>query len=253
MWKIRALDTGSIELEKSIGTHLTGYGEILLVPVTVFLIEKIDGKVKIIVDTGMESPERSQEVLNQHYFRSEEQKLQVIFKHLHIDPAEIGTVILTHLHHDHCGNNVLFPHARFFVQQEELRYAFAPLPDETKPYFSPLIGLTPSFMGTAFELIDGDEEILEGIQVIKTPGHTPGSQSVLVNTPEGVYCLAGDNVMLYENIEKNIPVGHIYSRGDWFSSIRKMRALSDHILPSHDPALFESTPAFFPRTHSSKL
>jgi len=248
IWRIRALNNGTMVFERSIATHLTRCGEILDVPVAVFLIESIDGSERVIVDTGMESPERSRSILGQHAFRSSDQELDVIFQRMHLDPSDVGTVILTHLHHDHCGNNGFFKNARFFVQREELRYAFVPLPDETKPYFSPLIGLTPSFMGTSFELVDGDDEILPGIRVIKTPGHTPGSQSVLVDTDDGVYALAGDNVMFHENVEKNIPVGHIYSRADWFSSMERIRAHSDHILPSHDPALFSHDPTLFPGT-----
>jgi N-acyl homoserine lactone hydrolase len=248
IWRIRALNNGTIEFERSIGTHLTRCGEILDVPVTVFLIESIEDSKRVVVDTGMESPERSHSVLGQRAFRSRDQELDAIFQRLHQDPGYVATVIHTHLHHDHCGNNGFFKNARFFVQREELRYAFVPLPDETKSYFSPLIGLTPSFMGTSFELVEGDDEILPGIRVMKTPGHTPGSQSVLVDTANGVYALAGDNVMFHDNVEKNIPVGHIYSRADWFSSMERIRALSDHILPSHDPALFSDDPALFPGT-----
>jgi glyoxylase-like metal-dependent hydrolase (beta-lactamase superfamily II) len=246
MWKITALDTGTIEMEKSIGTFLTNCGEKMNVPIVVYIIEAIDGEEKIIVDTGLESPERSFSILQQKYFRKEDQKLENIFKHMNIDPSEVGTVILTHLHHDHCGNNNFFPNARFIVQREELGYAFVPLPDEEKPYFSPLMGETPSFLGTPFELIDGDVELFNGISVLLTPGHTPGSQSILISTTEGTYCLAGDNVFFYENIEKNIPVGHIYSRADWFTSMNRIKRLADYILPSHDPRIFDKKPAIFP-------
>lgn len=246
MWKITALDTGTIEFEKSIATLLTHCGEKINVPILVYLIEQIDGKKKIIVDTGLESPERSFSILQQKYFRKDEQKLENIFKRMNINPSEIGTVILTHLHHDHCGNNNLFPNARFIVQREELRYAFVPLPDEGKAYFSPLIGETPSFMGTRFDVIDGDVEIFNGIRIILTPGHTPGSQSILISTTAGIYCLAGDNVFFYENVEKYIPVGHIYSRAYWFESMNRIRNLADHILPSHDPRIFEKKPTVFP-------
>ncbi len=157
-----------------------------------------------------------------------------------------GTVILTHLRHDHCGNNALFPSARFYVQREELRYAFVPLPGEEEAYFSPLIGEKPSFYGTKFEIIDGDEELFEGLQVILTPGHTPGSQSVIVNTDTGNYCLTGDNVFFYENVERNISAGHLYSRADWFHSMYRIGKMADHILPSHDPLVFEKKPAVFP-------
>jgi N-acyl homoserine lactone hydrolase len=246
MWKITALQAGILEYERSIGTFLTHCGEKIDAPVIIFLVEEIGGKEKIIVDTGMESPEKSTAILQEKAFQTDEQKLDNIFKRIKINPSDIGTVILTHLHHDHCGNNGYFPNAKFFVQREELRYAFVPLPGEEKPYFSPLIGETPSFLGTRFEVLDGDEEVFEGIEVILTPGHTPGSQSVLIETERGVYCLAGDNVIFYENIEKNIPVGHFYSRYDWFQSVNLIKKRADYILPSHDPLVFKKEPAVFP-------
>ncbi len=89
-------------------------------------------------------------------------------------------------------------------------------------------------------------ELFNIISVILTPGYTPGSQSILISTIEGIYCLPGDNAFFYENFEKNIPVGHIYSRADWFKSMDRIRRLADHILPSHDPRIFEKKPATFP-------
>ncbi len=120
------------------------------------------------------------------------------------------------------------------------------MPDEARAYFSPLIGEKPSFWGTPFEIIQGDWEILDGIRLIKTPGHTPGSQAVLIDTVGGIYCIAGDNAFFYENIEKNIPVGHLSSRIDWFSSMEKIRRMSDLIIPCHDSRIFERKPAVFP-------
>lgn len=55
--------------------------------------------------------------------------------------------------------------------------------------------------------LDGDAEIADGVRVIVTPGHTPGHQSVLVETADGRYCVTGDAVMQYENLEKRIPPG----------------------------------------------
>jgi glyoxylase-like metal-dependent hydrolase (beta-lactamase superfamily II) len=122
--------------------------------------------------------------------------------------------------------NWYISNARFIVQREELGYAFVPLPDEEKPYFSPLMGETPSFLGTPFELIDGDVELFNGISVHLTLGHTPGSQSILISTTEGTYYLTGDNAFFYENIEKNILGGHIYSRADWFTSMNRIKRLA---------------------------
>ncbi len=245
-WKITALDVGTLDFEKSIGTYLTDCGVKTKINNIMFLIEEDEGEEKVIVDTGFESVERTLAIHGQQVWRNKDQEPERVLRDLHIDPEKVRTVIHTHLHYDHSGNNKLFPNAHFFVQRTELQYAFAPLPDEVTPYFSPLIGEKPSFWGSAFEVIDGDYEICEGIRVIVTSGHTPGSQMVLVDTIEGTYCLAGDNAFYFENIEKNIPVGHIYSRADWYSAMTKARQLCDCILPSHDPLLFKKRPAVFP-------
>jgi N-acyl homoserine lactone hydrolase len=211
-----------------------------------FLVEEVRGDRTIIVDTGFESVERTMEVHGQRVWRSERQKPLIALRDAGVDPESVRTAVLTHLHYDHSGNNGLFPNARFIVQRRELQYAFAPLPGEETAYFSPLIGEKPSFWGTPFEVIDGDVRVTDGISVILTPGHTPGSQMVLVDTQQGVFCLAGDNAFFYENIRDGIPVGHLYSRADWFSSMSRAQQSSDHMLPSHDPLLFGTRPAVFP-------
>jgi N-acyl homoserine lactone hydrolase len=247
-WKITAIQTGTIEMEKSIGTYLKNNGVVVNIPSISFVLESLDESETIIVDTGFESVERSERIQKQRAWRSEDQNLEAVLRDTGIKPELIRTGILTHLHFDHCGQNHLFPNAKFYVQHSELRYAFTPLPDEYTPYFSPLIGEMPSFLGTDFEIIEGDAEITDGVRVVHTPGHTPGGQTVLVETSGGVYAIPGDNVFFYENIENNIPCGHIYSRADWFSSMKKVRSMSDYIIPSHENLLFRETPAVFPRS-----
>ena len=245
-WKITALDVGTLEFEKSVGTYLTNCGVKTKIHNVIFLLEEVGGRKKIVVDTGFESVERTIAVHGQQVWRSEKQQPLNALREANVDPAHVEIAVLTHLHYDHSGNNGLFPNARFIVQRKELQYAFAPLPGEETAYFSPLIGEKPSFWGTPFEVIEGDWKVTDGIRVIAAPGHTPGSQMVLVDTEKGVYCLAGDNAFYYENINKNIAVGHLYSRADWFSSMLKARQASDSILPSHDPLLFKTRPAVFP-------
>ena len=235
-WKITAIDAGTIEGEKSGMTYLKNCGEIVKVPSIMFLIE---GEKKIVVDTSFESPEKAWKIHKERVYRNNRQEIKNAFSRIGVNPDEIEIVIFTHLHYDHCGNNKIFKNARFIVQEEELRYAMVPLPGSETAYFSPLIGVTPSYLGIDLKIINGDKKICEGISVITTPGHTMGSQSILVNTKKVIYCITGDIVMLYENIEKNIPVGDHINIIDCFRSMDKIRNSSDHIIPSHDMKVLE--------------
>jgi hypothetical protein len=62
----------------------------------------------------------------------------------------------------------------------------------------------------------------------------------------GILGLAGDNVFFFEDLESNLPVGHLYSRAAWFESMDRLRSLADRILPSHDPLLFRRDPSVYP-------
>src|ERR1700744_356132 len=99
---------------------------------------------------------------------------------LDLSPADISLVINTHLHFDHCGQNAVFKHAPFYVQRAEL--------DRARRESADLAGWF-DFMGARFELLDGDTEVLPGLEVITTPGHTSGHQSVVVSTGNGVEVL----------------------------------------------------------------
>lgn len=242
-WTITALETGTSELDKSVGLYLTDCGTQITIPNIVFVIQ---GPQTIVVDTSFESVERTWQVHHQKVHRTPEQEVPAALERIGVDPAEVKIVVLTHLHYDHCGNNHLFPKARFFVQRRELEYAFVPLPGEETAYFSPLIGEKPSFLGTTFEIIEGDVDIADGIRLVPAPGHTPGCQAVLVQTGGEVYCVAGDAVFFYENLTRGIPPGATYSRADAIRSMEKLQRLADHIIPGHDPAIFRRQPARWP-------
>src|SRR5260370_14631244 len=100
-----------------------------------------------------------------------------------VDPSDIRWVINSHLHFDHCGQNAVFPQAPFYVQREEYerRHRYADTPAAWLEY-----------AGAHYELLDGKREIVPGVKVITTPGHTPGHQSVAVDTTPGRPLMVGD-------------------------------------------------------------
>jgi glyoxylase-like metal-dependent hydrolase (beta-lactamase superfamily II) len=243
VWTITMLDTGTQTQDKGFMTYLTDMGQRIEIPVTVALVE---GPAKILVDTSFLSVERTWEIRRRKIVRTPAQELAAALAGAGARPEEISIVIHTHLHYDHAGNNRLFPQARFYVQREELRYALAPTSFDASAYFAPQLGITPDYLGTRFELLDGDAEIAPGVRVITTPGHTPGHQSVLVDTAGGRYCIAGDAVMWHENLAKRIPPGIHTSMIECMASLERIALEADHVLPGHDPKLFERTPPRFP-------
>jgi N-acyl homoserine lactone hydrolase len=100
-----------------------------------------------------------------------------------LDRSDITLVANSHLHFDHCGNNSHFPHATIFVQGEELATARTLGPRYTVPQWF-------DYDDAVIEPVSGDLQILDGITLIATPGHTPGHQSVLVETGDGSTLIA---------------------------------------------------------------
>src|SRR5207248_8877737 len=135
-------------------------------PVHGFVVTHPGGAV--LVDTGVGGP---QDVLDD--WRVVNRSVADALAELDMSPADIGLVINTHLHFDHCGQNAVFKHAPFYVQRAEL--------DRARRESKPLVDWF-DFAGARFELLDGDTRIAEGVRVLATPGHTVGHQSVMVAT-----------------------------------------------------------------------
>jgi len=107
-------------------------------------------------------------------------------------PREVVFVINTHLHFDHCGGNRLFAGTPIYVQRLEREAARAQ--DYTIPEWA-------DFEGARYVELEGEQEILPGLRVVPTPGHTPGHQSVLVETDEGLVVVAGDVAYTWDEFD----------------------------------------------------
>src|SRR5215813_14913470 len=134
-------------------------------PVHGFVIMHPKGAV--LVDTGVGGPEK---VLTD--WRVVNRTAAAALNDHGLVPGDISFVVNTHLHFDHCGQNAVFRHAPFYVQRAEVERAKV----ESRDLFDWF-----GFMDARFELLDGDAEIVPGVHVIATPGHTSGHQSVLVH------------------------------------------------------------------------
>lgn len=226
-YTIKPLRLGTIIRRKSNMIYQCGSDELLPFPLIAFLI--IGEGRKILVDTGGSEPDG---VKWMPYERPKGQKLEEQLLNHAVAPEEIDTVIFTHLHWDHAGNNALFSNARFYVQRKE----YAPIVSQKLPGFDRELVLK-----TKYELVDGDvKELFPGISVLLTPGHSAGSQTILVETKEGTAALAGDLIPTYENVERKIPNGGNYDLDVITASMNRVLSLGCRILPGHEEKLFPS-------------
>ncbi|MEV0997306.1 MBL fold metallo-hydrolase [Nonomuraea sp. NPDC050202] len=102
-----------------------------------------------------------------------------------VTPAEIGTVVLTHLHSDHASGAVadgrpMFDNARYVIQRADLDAARGPVLDDVI-----------TVIKAQLQVVEGDAEVAPGVHVHHTPGHTPGHQIARV----GQVAITGDLVL----------------------------------------------------------
>jgi N-acyl homoserine lactone hydrolase len=154
----------------------TGTGRPRVEPCLGYLVEHPEGM--LLFDTGLGShPD-----VDAHYrpCRTE------LSRALAAVGAGIGDLALAancHLHFDHCGGNPALGRIPILVQATELDAA-RQTPDYTLPEL---------LDGNRFEQLDGQAEVLTGVYLIPTPGHTAGHQSLVVRRPDGAVIVAGQS------------------------------------------------------------
>lgn len=215
------------------------------VPIMAFLIE--GGPEPILVDTGMRSPERAQQIhrLGPHSI-SAEQSLESQLALHGLELGDIHTTILTHLHYDHSGGVELLPNSRFLVQRSELMAAAAPIGPDTLELGSrdmffdrKDVAALVDPLWDRVDLLEGDRTLLPGLDlVLYANTHTPGSQCVYVETEDGVVGLVGDMVRKVDlNVRRVIPPGLFYDLEAMMRAMVDIGERADVIYPAHDPLI----------------
>ena len=155
------------------------------------LIEHPSGLILVDTGAGNKETQKFKDIYGIENEGSEgETLLEDGLRETGVRPEDIGIVINTHLHFDHAGGNtrldadgqlkLTFPKARYFVKRGEYDYALHPNERTGASYFDR--NYLPIEEAGKLELVVRERDIVKGIRVVPTPGHTPFHQSVLIES-----------------------------------------------------------------------
>lgn len=162
-------------------------------PIPGYLIQMSDG-TNILVDTGPPT-DGTYVALDQKSVSIED--VTEILTTLGLTPRDIDLLVCTHFDSDHSGNHDRFPWSELIVQRSHYEAARATVNERwssTRSHWD-----HPTLR---YRLIDGDRELVPGVQLIETSGHVPGQQAILVRLPEsGPILLAIDAAAFEEDFD----------------------------------------------------
>jgi N-acyl homoserine lactone hydrolase len=206
------------------GLSIQGGGNRVLLaePICAYLADTSLGWV--LLDTGLDRSRLTDPDLLEKYYTGRGWSVPPLVNQVHslvdqmaavgVSPQDVSRVVLSHTHADHTGHLRLFPHAPIYVQGPELDLQWVRL--------------------------SGDHEVVPGIQLISTPGHTAGHQSAVVTLPSGRRLVltfdAGD---LKENFDRNVVPGSCFDEAQAAASLVRIQALvaqpNSEMILFHDP------------------
>lgn len=197
-----------------------------------------DGR-NVLVDSGFYRGDLMKEWKPANYVRPD-----ALVARAGVAAGAITDVIITHAHWDHADGADLFPKATIWIQKAEYDYY------STRAGKAGVTADDMDFFRRAKEsgrlrLIDGDQEILPGIRVYTGGRHTYASQYVTVTAVHGPVVLASDNVYLYENLDKHVPIAQTFDAASNLAAQDRMKTLAGgvgSIVPGHDPAVMTRFP-----------
>lgn len=195
-------------------------------PVFGFIVWHPEGPV--VVDTGVGRGHDAVEKL----YAPKHVLVEGVLSGRGIDPGDVVMVINSHLHIDHCGNNRYFTGVSMVVQRTE--YELAQRPGYTIPEWV-------DFPGARWELVSGNTEVLSGVRVLPTPGHTPGHQSVVVEGEDTVSVIAAQALYDPDELEAEESAEALSTKdaeatSDTARAIKSLRPSAVYF--SHDPGVW---------------
>ncbi len=219
----------------------------VLQPLDFFVWAIVGRSATIIVDTGFD------EAMGRRRQRETIKPVHDGLNALGIAPETVETVIISHLHYDHCGNHGLFPRARYHLQDREMAYATGRcmchqalrMPFEADD----IVAMVRKVFAGRAVFHDGEDEIVPGVSVHLIGGHSKGLQSVRVKTRRGHVVLAADATHLYAHIDggRVFPITYnVAEVVEGYATLKKLASSPRHIVPGHDPLVLARYPAAKP-------
>ena len=188
-------------------------------PVMAFVVRHPEGLV--LVDTGVGLGEPAIERSYQPNARPIRDAIEFA---IGVDADDLRAIVNTHLHFDHAGQNEEFPDVPIFVQQAEWDVVW----DQ---------GYTVrewiDFPGANYAKMSGDVELALGLRLLWTPGHSPGHQSLAIDTDDGLVLIAGQAAQ----------DARAFATAEADASLQRLRDLNAAVIHfSHDRAVLKRTP-----------
>ena len=200
--------------------------------VLAYVIRHPDGLV--LFDTGIGE---GHEEAERRYHPIVRRPLREALSAVGVAMGDVRAIANCHFHLDHCGGNPSFPGTPIFAQRVE--YDASHSLDYTLPEIV-------DFEGAKLELHDGDADVFPGLRIIPTPGHTPGHQSLLVETRDGRVLIAGQamndaseygRAQLAWRVRHERPEEGAPEVADWIARVQELEPRRVYF--AHDPAVWE--------------
>ncbi|HUL01455.1 MAG TPA: MBL fold metallo-hydrolase [Nitrospirota bacterium] len=237
---------GPFERKMAMIMFNTGWSEDIAINYYIWAIRSKDGETTL-VDTGT-GPTLAKE----RGFKGFVPPEQVVAR-LGIKPEQVTKVVLTHLHFDHVGGMEnfpqLYPKAKFYVQKTEFDF-WINNPISKRAPFKGLRwdignkGLADLAGSPRLVMVDGDLIIRPNMELLLTPGHTPGLQGVLIDTAKGPAVVASDSAHIARSYKDDVPSGLIVDMVVWLKSYDKLRSKASvaNLFPGHDTLMLSGYP-----------
>jgi N-acyl homoserine lactone hydrolase len=243
--RLYVLLVGYEVLPKTVSTRDRGARFIMCEPICCYLLDTTSGW--ILLDAGLDPAYLKDRDLTQRYFHAAgiyppvvnpEHELGFQLAQLGLGVQDVDRIVLSHLHLDHAGYLKYFPHAQVYIQKQEYQYGFSaarPVSYFLEDYNSPDV---------RWQLREGDWELVPGLTLLSTRGHTPGHQSAVVELPRSGTCVlpfdAGD---LQENFDLEILPGESVDDAAAMASIVRLKTITrqrqGQMLLFHDPVAIQ--------------